>query len=100
MDERRLRLDKFLWFTRFAKTRTVARLIAESAHLRIDGRVVDRAHVVVRVGNVLSFPLHGAVRVVRVLRLPERRGPMSEAHACYEEIGVENANVSQQDAEC
>ena len=61
-----MRLDKFLWFVRLAKTRTVAQEIAEAGHMRIDGRVIDRAHAAVRIGNVLSFPLHGRVRVIRI----------------------------------
>jgi ribosome-associated heat shock protein Hsp15 len=84
------RLDKFLWFCRLAKHRSDARAIAEGRHLRIDGRVVDRAHVSVRVGNVLSFPLHDRVRVIRVTALPARRGPAVEARGCYEDMSLEN----------
>ena len=81
-----MRLDKFLWFARLAKTRSLAQDVAASGHLRIDGRVVDRAHVTVRVGNVLSFPLHGKVRVIRIEALPARRGPAPEAQACYTDL--------------
>lgn len=81
-----LRLDKFLWFARLAKTRSFAQEVADEGRVRIDGRTVDRAHVAVRVGNVLSFPLHGRVRVVRVEALPVRRGPSSEAQRCYSDL--------------
>jgi ribosome-associated heat shock protein Hsp15 len=81
-----VRLDKFLWFARLAKTRSLAQEVAASGHLRIDGRVVDRAHVMVRAGNVLSFPLHGRVRVIRIEALPARRGPAAEAQACYTDL--------------
>lgn len=81
-----LRLDKFLWFARLAKTRSFAQEVAEAGHMRISGRVVDRAHAPVRVGDVLSFPLHGRVRVIRVEALPARRGPASEAQACYSDL--------------
>jgi ribosome-associated heat shock protein Hsp15 len=43
----------------------------------------------VRVGSVIAFPLHDRVRILRVLELPTRRGPSSEARACYEELGVD-----------
>lgn len=89
-----MRLDRFLWFTRLAKTRTLAQTIAEDGHLRIDGRPIDRAHCPVRIGNVLTFAHHGRVRVVRVLALPTRRGPAPEAQACYDDMA--GANVSQQ----
>ncbi|PTQ10723.1 RNA-binding protein [Sphingomonas oleivorans] len=81
-----MRLDKYLWFVRLAKTRTLAQQIAEAGHMRIDGRVIDRAHATVRIGNVLSFPLHGHVRVIRIEALPSRRGPASEAQACYTDL--------------
>ena len=81
-----LRLDKFLWFVRLAKTRSFAQEVAEKGRLRISGRVIDRAHAPVRVGDVLSFPLHGRVRVIRVLALPARRGPPAEAQECYEDL--------------
>jgi ribosome-associated heat shock protein Hsp15 len=81
-----VRLDKFLWFTRVVKTRSLAQQLAERGHLRIDGRPVDRAHAEVRVGQVLSFALHDRVRVFRVEMLPTRRGPPAEARACYADL--------------
>ena len=82
-----LRLDKFLWFVRLARTRGAAQALAEAGHLRLDGRRIDRAHAAVRVGSVLSLPLAGGVRVVRVDALPARRGPAPEARACYTPLG-------------
>jgi ribosome-associated heat shock protein Hsp15 len=81
-----LRLDKFLWFARLAKTRGVAQEIADGGHMRISGRIVHRAHSAVRVGDVLSFPLHGRVKVIRVEALPRRRGPSAEAQLCYSDL--------------
>ena len=81
-----VRLDKFLWFARLAKTRSLAQQVAAGGHLRIDGRVVDRAHATVRIGNVLSFALHDRVRVIRIEALPARRGPAAEAQACYTDL--------------
>jgi len=81
-----MRLDKFLWFVRLTKTRSLAQSIAENGHLRIDGRPVDRAHVMVRPGNVLSFPLHDKVRIIRIEALPLRRGPAAEAQGCYTDL--------------
>ena len=82
-----LRLDKFLWFARIVKTRGLAQELAEAGRLRLTGRIVDRAHAPVRVGDVLSFALHGQVRVIRVEALPKRRGPPAEARTLYSEVG-------------
>jgi ribosome-associated heat shock protein Hsp15 len=81
-----LRLDKFLWFARIVKTRALAQQRAEAGRIRIGGRVVDRAHAPVRVGDVLSFALRGRVRVIRVEKLPPRRGSAAEARLAYSEL--------------
>ena len=85
-DGESLRLDKFLWFARIVKTRGLAQQLAEDGRLRIAGRIVDRAHAPVRVGDVLSFAVHGKVRVIKVEALPRRRGPPAEARLLYSEV--------------
>lgn len=87
-----MRLDRFLWFVRLAKTRDAAQAIACEGRLRIDGRPIDRSAAPVRVGNILTFAHHGRVRVLRVEALPVRRGPAPEAQGCYQELV---ANVAQ-----
>ena len=86
-DGESLRLDKFLWFSRIVKTRALAQQVAEEGRLRLGGRVIDRAHCPVRVGDVLSFPLRGQVRVIRVNALPKRRAPPAEARLIYSDLG-------------
>lgn len=81
-----MRLDRFLWFARLAKTRSAAQAIAADGHVRIDGRAVDRAHAAVRIGQVLALPVHGRVRVLKVEALPHRRGPAAEAQALYTDL--------------
>ena len=81
-----LRLDKFLWFARIVKKRSLAQQLAEEGRMRIGGRVVTQAHAPVRIGDVLSFALRGKVRVIRVERLPQRRGPPAEARLLYADL--------------
>jgi ribosome-associated heat shock protein Hsp15 len=87
------RLDKFLWFARLTKTRALAQALAEDGHLRIDGRVVDRAHAAVRPGNVLSFPLRGRVPVIRIEALADQRGPVAAAAALYTDLSPQIDHV-------
>ena len=90
-----MRLDLFLWFARIVKTRSFAQGLATAGHMRLDGRVIDRAAAPVRIGTVLTFATHrGDVRAIRVVALPARRGPPAEARGCYEDLVL--ANVSQQ----
>ena len=88
-----LRLDKFLWFARIVKTRSAAQALAEQGRIRIAGRIVDRAHAPVRVGDVLSFAQRGEVRVLKVEALPTRRGPPAEARTLYCELTSEGGGA-------
>lgn len=81
-----LRIDKFLWFARLARTRSLARAIAEQGHVRCEGRRIDRAHATVKIGDVLSVPLPGGVRVLRVESLPARRVPAKLVGDIYTEL--------------
>ena len=81
-----MRLDRFLWFARFARSRPVAQSLAESGAIRVDGRRADRAHTLVRVGAVLTMMVGSNVKVVRILALPLRRGPAFEAAGLYQDV--------------
>lgn len=82
-----MRIDRFLFFVRLTKSRTLAQSVIESGHVRIDGRRATKPSDAVKVGSVLAIPLHGQVRIFRVLALPARRGPVAEARSHYEELG-------------
>jgi len=84
-----VRIDRFLFFIRLAKSRTLAQAIIEEGHVRVDGKRIDKPSEEVRAGSIVALPLHGSVRVLRVLELPSRRGPASEARGCYEELGID-----------
>lgn len=81
-----LRLDKWLFQARFAKSRGVAaRLVAETG-VRVNGARAAKPAAAVRPGDVLTFALGDRVRVVRVLALGERRGPAAEARMLYDDL--------------
>ena len=82
-----MRVDRFLHCIRLLKSRTLAQALVERGHLRIDGKRVTKTADEVRVGSVIAFPLHDRVRVLRVLSLPDRRGPAAEARMHYQELG-------------
>ena len=81
-----MRIDRFLFFVRLTKSRTLAQSVVEQGHIRLDGKRVTKPSEEVGAGNVLALPLHGTVRVIRVLSHPARRGPAAEARAHYEEL--------------
>ena len=81
-----LRIDKYLWFVRLAPDRASAQALAERGIIRLNGRRVERAHSPVRIGDLITLPHGNIVRVIRVERLPQRRGPFPEAQLCYSAI--------------
>lgn len=81
-----LRLDKWLWYARFFKSRTLATRLCASGRLRVNGSIVKKAHYVLKPGDVLTFPKGPHIRVVRVAALGTRRGPATEARALYEDL--------------
>ena len=84
-----MRIDRFLFFIRLVKSRTLAQAVIDEGRVRIDGKRVEKSSEEVRVGSVVALPLHDQVRVLRVVELPMRRGPAAEARACYEELGID-----------
>jgi ribosome-associated heat shock protein Hsp15 len=80
------RLDKWLWFARFFRSRTLAAEVSAGGRVRIDHRVVDKPAAPVRPGMVLTFPQGDRIRVVRIVGLGVRRGPTAEAATLYEDL--------------
>lgn len=78
-----MRVDKLLWFLRLAKTRPIAHTLAEEGHMRVNGRRIERAHHKIAAGDVLTIGTPAGVKVIEIIALPVRRGPASEAQACY-----------------
>lgn len=81
-----LRLDKWLWYARFCKSRTLATRLCASGRLRVNGVIVKKAHYVLKPGDVLTFPKGPHIRVIRVEALGKRRGPATEARTLYEDL--------------
>jgi ribosome-associated heat shock protein Hsp15 len=78
-----MRIDKLLWFLRFAKTRGIAQDWVEAGHMRRNGIRVERSSTAIAVGDILVLPVPSGVRVIEILVLPARRGPALEAQGCY-----------------
>jgi ribosome-associated heat shock protein Hsp15 len=89
-----VRIDRYLHCIRLVKSRTLAQAVIDTGYVRIDGRPVEKVSEEVRIGSVVALPLHGRVRILRVLSLPERRGPAPEARLCYEELGIDEPKAA------
>ena len=82
-----LRLDRFLVFARFCKTRAVAVDLVARGAVRINRQPTGKPHAKLRPGDVLTLALPQGVKVVEILGLPERRGSAPVARGFYREIG-------------
>jgi ribosome-associated heat shock protein Hsp15 len=98
MTEAPLRLDKWLWFARFVKTRSLATKLIIDGRMRVNGVPTQKAHYTVKVGDVLTFPLGPHIRVIKVLALGSRRGPAPEAQTLYEDLDPPRRSAPQQAA--
>ena len=90
------RLDKWLWFARFVKTRTLAATMIAGGKVRVNRERVIKPAQIVRVGDVLTIVITRQVQLVRVKAFAERRGPSAAARLLYEELTVEGDAIKPQ----
>lgn len=82
----KLRIDKWLWFARVAKTRSLAAKLVTTGNVRVNKDKVTAASRSVKVDDVLTIARGHQVLVYRILNLGERRGPAPEAQLLYEDL--------------
>jgi len=82
--DKSLRLDRWLWFTRFYKTRTAASAAVQGGHVRVNGEPA-RTATRVRVGDAIRLVRQQLTWELTVTGIPSRRGPAKDARACYDE---------------
>ncbi|KIN73144.1 RNA-binding S4 domain-containing protein [Sulfitobacter guttiformis] len=82
----KLRLDKWLWYARFFKTRTLAASTVAGGHVRVNGTPAYKRSATITPGDVLTFPKDDHIRVIQIDALGMRRGPAPEAQALYTDM--------------
>ncbi|WP_210493208.1 RNA-binding S4 domain-containing protein [Microvirga antarctica] len=87
----RQRLDKWLWFARFARSRTLAAKLVGSGYVRVNGQRATDPAKGLAVGDVVTLALDRSTLVIRVRDRGTRRGPASEARLLYEDLGSDDA---------
>lgn len=85
MADNTIRIDKWLWYARFFKTRTLAQNFVTAGNVRINSERVQKANTGVKPGDVLTFA-RGYVRVIEVVALADKRGPASIAQTLYNDL--------------
>ena len=81
-----IRIDRWLWFARFFKTRALATKLVSRGHVRVNSTKISKPAFQVGPGDTLTFPKEKQIYVVRIIGAATRRGPAPEAQALYEDL--------------
>lgn len=80
------RLDKWIWYARLTKSRTLAGELVTAGRVRINKQKVIKPSAPLKVGDVITITVRGNVKILKVEAPGTRRGPASEAQALYEDL--------------
>ena len=86
LEKKTLRLDIYLYYIRIFKSRSIATRFVLTNRLRISGQVTQKPHKMISIGDVLTITINDNIKVLKVLDIPNRRGPYSESLNFYEDI--------------
>ena len=84
--EGRQRIDKWLFFARAIKSRSLAAKLVQAGNVRLNRDKIDQPSHPVKPGDVLTIRLERRVLVWRILAPGTRRGPADEARSLYEDL--------------
>ena len=84
MEEKEVRLDKWLWAARFYKTRSIAKAMIESGKVHYNNQ---RAKVskIVEVGAMLKLRQGNEEKEIKIIALSDQRRGAPEAQLLYQE---------------
>ena len=88
-----IRIDKWLWFARFFKTRGLAAKLVSGGHVRVNSDKISKSAHAVGAGDTLTFPQGDRIRVVRLVATGHRRGPAPEALLLYDDLTPEQKRI-------
>ena len=82
----KIRLDTWLWYARFYKSRSLSSKAILSGKLRLNSNKIIKPASKVKINDVLTINHINVVRVIQVQSLGSRRGPASEAQKLYNDL--------------
>ena len=86
LEKKTIRLDIYLYYIRIFKSRSIATKFVSTNRLRISGQVTPKPHKMISIGDVLTMIINDNIKILKVLDIPNRRGPYSESLNFYEDI--------------
>lgn len=94
-DDARQRLDKFLVYARFVKTRALASALVKRGRVRLNGERMSKPDRQIGPGDVLTLSLPHGTEVVRLLDLPDKRGSAKVTTALYERLTASGSVIDE-----
>lgn len=91
------RLDKWLWFARVVKTRTLAASLVLGGKVRVNRVKIEKPSQTIRPGDVITVTAHSRVRILKVMAAGERRGSATVAQSLYEDLTPPASGPSRDD---
>ncbi len=82
----RQRIDKWLFFSRVVKSRSLAAKLVQAERVRINRQKADQSSDTVKIGDVLTITLDRRILIYRILSLGERRGSATQARLLYDDL--------------
>ena len=80
------RLDKWLWFARVAKTRTLSAALISEGKVRVNSARIDKTAYTVRVGDTVTIVMRQQMRILKVAGFAQRRGSADVAAQLFEDL--------------
>ncbi|MFS1701606.1 ribosome-associated heat shock protein Hsp15 [Alteromonas sp. AMM-1] len=80
----KVRLDKWIWAARLAKTRAIARDLIQAGKVHYNGQK-SKPGKIVEMGALIRVPAGWDVKEVQVTGIEEKRQPAKEAELMYSE---------------
>ena len=85
----KIRLDTWLWYARFYKSRSLSSKAILSGKLRVNSNKIIKPASKVKIDDVLTINHLNMVRIIQVQSLGIRRGPASEAQTLYNDLSAD-----------
>lgn len=96
------RIDKWLWYARIFKSRSLAAKFVETGKIRVKSggqrAKLQKAAQIIRVGDILTFPHGERIKVYQVKAPGKRRGPAIEAQTLYVDLSPPMPSKEEVDA--
>ena len=85
-EKKTIRLDLYLFYIRLFKSRNLATKFITTSRVRIAGQVTQKPHKLVSIDDVLTIPINDKVKILKIINIPNRRGPFLESILNYENL--------------